>query len=62
MLTTQRLTTGKLPSLTSQASYVYDRPVCLQVRSANVNGLSGGGVLVLNQDERQVFQDMMVTV
>ena len=39
----------------SQVSYVYDRPVCFQVRSFCVHCLSGGGVLVLNQDRMAGF-------
>ena len=39
---------GKCPS---QVGYVYDRPVCFQVRSVIVASLSGCGVLVLNQDK-----------
>ena len=38
---------GKCPS---QDDYVYNRPVCFQVLSASLYGLSGGGVLVANQD------------
>ena len=38
---------GKCPS---QVGYVYDRPVCFHVQSVCVDGLSGGGVLELNQD------------
>ena len=34
----------------SQVGYVYDSSVCFQVWSVRVDGLSGGGVLVLNQD------------
>ena len=34
----------------SQVGYVNDRPVCFQVQSVSVAGLSGGGVLVPNQD------------
>ena len=36
----------------SQGGYVYDRPVCFQVWSVSVAGLSGGGVLVLNQKSK----------
>ena len=39
----------------SQVDYVYDIPVCLQVRSVSVAGLSGGGILVLNQDRTGSF-------
>ena len=34
----------------SQVGYVYNRQVCFQVQSVSVASLSGGGVLVLNQD------------
>ena len=40
MLLTQQLNTG----------YVYNRPVYFHIRSVNVAGLSGSGVLVFNQD------------
>ena len=39
----------------SQVSYVYDRPVCFQVWLVSVVSLSGGGVLVLNQDRTASF-------
>ena len=39
----------------SQVSYVYIRSVCFQVQSISVAGLSGGGVLVFNQDRRRGF-------
>ena len=38
-----------------QLSYVYDRHLCFQVRSVSIEGLSGGGVLVLNQDGTACF-------
>ena len=34
----------------SQVGYVYNRPVFFQVNLVSVDGLSGGGVLALNQD------------
>ena len=40
---------GKCPS---QVINVYDRPVSFQVWSVHVSGLSGGGVLVLNNDRQ----------
>ena len=43
---------GKCPS---QVGYVYDRSVCFQVQLVSVAGLSGGGVLVLNQDRTARF-------
>ena len=39
----------------SQVGYVYDRPVSFQVQSVCVDGLSGGGVPVLNQDRMASF-------
>ena len=50
---------GKCPS---QVSYVYDRPVCFQVRSLSVHGLSGGGVLELYHDSLGSFSRQYVTV
>ena len=53
MLPTLRLKTGILPILmrsVSQISYVYDRTVCFQVWSVCVDSLSGGRVLILNQE------------
>ena len=43
---------GKCPS---QVGNVYDRPVFFQVRLVYVVGLSGSGVLVLNQDRTAFF-------
>ena len=39
----------------SMVGYVYDTPVCFQVQLFNVAGLSGGGVLELNQDRMASF-------
>ena len=39
----------------SQVSYVYDRTVSFKARPVSVYGLSGGGVLVLNQDRMASF-------
>ena len=51
MLLNLRLKTSLLDrKCPSQVGYVYDRPVCFQVRSVSVYGLSGGEFLVLNQD------------
>ena len=50
---------GKCPN---QVSNIYDRPVCFQVRSVCVDGLTGGGVLVLNQDKTASFQDKTATL
>ena len=50
---------GKCPS---QVGYVYDRLVCFEAWSVSVAGLSGSGVLVLNQDRMASFSDQTVIV
>ena len=36
------------------------RPVCFQVRSVSVHGLSGGGVLLLKQDRMASWQTVEI--
>ena len=48
---------GKCPS---QVGYVYNRSG--QEQSVSVAGLSGSGVLELNQNRRAIFYDKTVTV
>ena len=57
MLPTPRMNTGRLPVLTGsvQVRSVMIGPVSFQVQSISVDCLSGGGVLVLNQDRMASF-------
>ena len=52
------LVVGKCPS---QVGYVYDRRVSFRLQLVCVDSLSGGGVLILNQDRMTNFQDKTVT-